>query len=257
MTYLLAQELSETLGNLITDHWAKVVFLLIGALLSLLWKYFLDRRAWKNRQGIETLHLSSNTIEYRKTETQPQAQSIAETKVPDSNDAQSATTKPENQPWLILDCVFEDDLNNKVSNRYVRQLIKRAITKTTVDQPFLRFGSSEDDHWFVMNMLRMGIAEIKGGDSLEKLATSPAVPIADVKSVFAVPYERWPGMRQGKIRIMLAREDDIADDKFSQDFQFEDPHHVDRPKTMRQMTADYNGPRKYTMELRLPVRGNA
>ena len=239
--FLLAT-FSDTLGELISGHWVKILFLLIGAALSLVWKYYWDRRLWKKRQGVETLHLSSNTIQYRKTE---------ETRTTEDGETE---TEQITLPWLFLDCIFEDNLANKVSNRYVRQLIRRAISKTTIEQPFMHFGDTDDDHWFVMNMLRMGIAEIKGGDSLEKLSGTALAPVRDVRCVFAVTYERWVGMRQGKIRIMLARESDVVEDKFSQDFQFQDPHHVDRPKTMIQMTLDYNDAQKYTMMLRIPIR---
>jgi len=235
-------DLTENLGQLISDHWAKVVFLLIGAGLSLAWKYFWDRRQWRKRQGVETLHLSINSIQVR------------DSQVTRSNDQGVEVTESIKQPWLFLDCIYEDNLSNRVSNRYVRQLIRRAVSRTTAQQPFLHFGESADDHWYVMNMLRMSIAEIKGGDSLEKLGDSSRFHVIDVQCVFAATYERWPGMRQGKIRLMLARESDITQDRFRQTFQFEDPHHIERPKTLTRMSEDYNGDQKYTMMVRIPIR---
>ena len=133
-----------------------------------------------------------------------------------------------------------------------RRLIRRAAKKTTESQPFLAFPSH--DRWYVLNLIRLAIAEpFKIGTAAKMVAEAK---VAEVECVFALTYERYKGMRQGKVRVMLiprALLDDPA--SFDRPLRLEAESHRDRITTLKAMQRDWlrGKESQFCMNVRLNV----
>lgn len=202
----------DRLFELVKEHWSKPVGWMLIVLFTSFWGWFIARRRWKARQDYNVVHFAQNTVQLRPT---------------GENNAM--------EPWLILDG-NEDPLDKIVTHPIAAKLIRKAAKKTTEFQPFLRF--DPDDRWYVLNHILLAIAEDAKAATRAKLSTKAVVD--EVPCVFALTYERYPRMRQGKIRIMLIRQS-VFDhpEEMDHDFRFEAPSHSDRVKTLRLMREDY------------------
>ena len=207
------QWLADNLPALIQEHWLKVVGALALTLLTSCWGIVKAWRAWSSRNDYDIMHISQNTFEERPT---------------GNNDAL--------EQWLILDVHSENQLCDDIEHPIPRWLIKRAAKKTTEDNVLLAF--SEKDRWYVLNTVRMKIAEQFLQGTAAKLTKQATVEV--VECVFALTYERYPDMRSGKIRVMIVKKDVLEDETFfDQDFRFESVSHCDRITTLRAMQKDF------------------
>lgn len=156
----------------------------------------------------------------------------------------------------MLDVLAEDQLKDEVSHPIARQIIRRAAGKTTIDQPFLLF--PEVDCWYVLNNIRLAIAEFCRAGAVAKMA--PAARVQTIDCVFALTFERYLGIKQGKIRVMIVPKSLLEDPlAFSGDIRFESPSHIDRISTLQKMQKDYlqgkgGGKWKYCMDVRLSIQ---
>ncbi|MFO1020429.1 MAG: hypothetical protein U0903_07005 [Planctomycetales bacterium] len=205
--------LAHKVIEFIEEHWIKAVIAIALTALSGWWAAFWAWRKWRLRQDADVLHISQNTIEMRPT--------------------------GENQalePWLVLDVISEDQLEKVISHPVPCQLIKKAALKTTVDQPFLIF--PEADRWYVLNIVRLAIAEPFAIGTAAKML--PSAKVGTIDCIFALTYERYSAMRQGKLRVMLIAKSLLENPKtFDRPFRFESPQHSDRLTTLQKMQADY------------------
>jgi len=211
------------------DHGTKALGALLAFLATSSWALFRAWRSWRNRSDLNVFHLAQNGFRLRPTG-------------PDGA----------MQPWLVLDVVFEDLLSEIVSHPMPRRLIHKAARHTTVHQPFLKF--DKEDRWYVLNIVRLAIAETCATATLAKMSTVARVD--EVEAVFALTFERYPDMRQGKIRCMLAPKSLLDDDKalYRDDIRFDSPSHADRLTTLRKMQDDHlSGAPDYCMTVRLNV----
>lgn len=211
------------------EHWTKPVGWLLLVAFTSVWGWFIARRRWKARHDYNVVHFAQNTIQYRDTGTD---------------------NKPE--PWLILDG-NEDEIGKVITHPVAAKLIVKAAKQTTEHQPFLRF--DPNDRWYVMNIILLAIAEDMKGATRAKLSRKSVVD--EVPCVFALTYERYPKMRQGKMRIMIVRQSVLdAPDELDHDFRVEAPSHKDRVKTLRLMQADWRkgDKREFCMGMRLNVQ---
>lgn len=133
-----------------------------------------------------------------------------------------------------------------------RRLIRRAAKKTTESQPFLVFPSH--DRWYVLNLIRLAIAEPFRIGTAAKLV--PETKVAEVECVFALTYERYKGMRQGKIRVMLIPRAVLDDpSSFDRPLRLEAESHRDRITTLKAMQRDWlkGKDAQFCMNVRLNV----
>lgn len=207
------QELIDKGIELVQEHWLKAVGALALTLLSGAWTFFWAWRKWRSRHDMDVLHISQNSIELR-------------------------PTGPEGalEPWLILDVHSENQLSNDITHPMPRQIIKKAASRTTESQPFLLF--SDADRWHVLNIVRLAIAEpFKIGTAAKML---PEAKVGVVDAVFAMTYERYSRMRQGKIRVMIAPKKMLEDpNAFHREFRYSSPQHSDRLVTLKKMQEDF------------------
>lgn len=215
--------------ELVHDHWLKVAAWGAAIAFSSLWAFFWAWRSWRNRQDMDVLHVSQNTIVSRPT-----------------------GDKAAEELWLILDVHFEDPLEQVISHPMPRRLIRRAAKRTTENQPFLLF--SKRDRWYILNLIRLAIAEPFRVGTAAKMIRDARV--AEVECVFALTYERYKGMRQGKIRVMLIPRA-ILDDPQSLDrpLRLEAESHRDRITTLKAMQRDWlkGKESQFCMNVRLNV----
>ncbi|HVX60015.1 MAG TPA: hypothetical protein VHC19_05435 [Pirellulales bacterium] len=223
------QNLLERVVELARDHWAKALGWAAAFLFSTVWASLLARRSWRNRQDLDVIHVSQNTIARRPT-----------------------GPKGEPESWLVLDVHFEDPLEQVISHPIPRRLIRRAAKRTTEKQPFLLFPA--DDRWYVLNLVRLAIAEpFKVGAAAKMI---PGARVEEVPCVFAITFERYPGMRQGKIRVMLVPKTLLEDpNSLTGPLRLEAESHRDRVKTLLAMQEDYakGAEAKFCMDVRLSV----
>jgi hypothetical protein len=199
--------------ELANDHWLKLVAWGGALAFSSFWAFFWAWRSWRTRQDMDVIHVSQNTIVSRRT-----------------------GTDGAEELWLILDVHFEDPLDQVVSHPMPRRLIRRAAKKTTENQPFLVF--TPHDRWYVLNLIRLAIAEpFKVGTAAKMV---PGANVAEVECVFALTYERYKGIRQGKVRVMLIPRA-ILDDPvaFDRPLRLEAESHRDRITTLKAMQRDW------------------
>ncbi|MCE9605106.1 MAG: hypothetical protein K8U03_09430 [Planctomycetia bacterium] len=211
------------------EHGLKALSAFVVFIATSGWGLFWAWRSWRSRSDLDVFHLSQNGFRNRPTG-------------PDGS--------PE--PWLILDVIFEDLLTEIVSHPMPRRLIRAAAKQTTESRPFLKF--DEADRWYVLNIIRLAIAETCAVSTLAKMSTQSRVD--EIECLFALTYERYPGMRQGKIRAMLVPKALLDDDKalYRDNIRFESDTHVHRVTTLRKMQDDYrSGKPEYCMDVRLNV----
>ncbi|HVX13418.1 MAG TPA: hypothetical protein VHC22_19700 [Pirellulales bacterium] len=207
------ESIAEQAERLLQDHWPKLVTWGGALAFSSLWAFFWAWRAWRRRQDLDVIHVSQNTIVSRPT-----------------------GAKGAEEAWLILDVHCEDPLEQIISHPIPRRLIRRAAKKTSEHQPFLLF--SDDDRWYVLNLIRLAIAEPFKIGAAAKMA--PGAKVAEIPCVFAMTFERYKTMRQGKIRVMLAPQallDDLT--AFDRPLRLEAESHRDRITTLKAMQKDW------------------
>ncbi len=223
------ERIQQWLIDFIQDHWLKAASALAAMIGTSLWAFFWAWRSWRNRSDLDVLHISLNTIHQR-------------------------PSGPEGQlePWLILDVIYENPLHEVVTHPMPRRLIKHAARHTTESQPFLRF--DEADRWYVLNIIRLAIAETCAVATIAKLA--PRAQVEQVDCLFAITYERYRTMRQGKLRVMLVPQSLMDDGKafYPETMRYESGSHADRLLTLRKMQDDYRSDRpEFCMDVRLNV----
>ena len=207
------ESIIDRAAQLVHDHWLKVAAWGAALAGSSLWALFWAWRSWRTRQDMDVIHVSQNMIVSRPT---------------GANGAEEC--------WLILDVHFEDPLEQVISHPMPRRLIRRAAKKTTENQPFLVFSSH--DRWYILNLIRLAIAEPFRVGTAAKMA--PDAKVAEIECVFALTFERYKGMRQGKIRVMLiprALLDDPA--SLERPLKLEAESHRDRITTLKAMQRDW------------------
>lgn len=223
------ESLVDRATELAHDHWVKMVGWGAALACSSLWAFFCAWRSWRTRQDMDVIHLSQNTIASRPT---------------GANGAEEA--------WLILDVHFEDPLEQVISHPMPRRLIRRAARKTTEAQPFLAFPSQ--DRWYVLNLVRLAIAEPFKVGTASKMV--PEAKVAEVECVFALTFERYKGMRQGKVRVMLIPRALLDDPAFlDRPLRLEAESHRDRITTLKAMQRDWlrGKESQFCMNVRLNV----
>lgn len=208
-----ANQLIDFLTEFVGDHWLKPLVAFALTLATSAVGSFLAWRAWRKRQDLNVIHFSQNSIEERPT---------------GPNGAM--------ERWLVLDVYSENPLDQEITHYMPRRLIQKAAKRTTVEQPFLNF--AKDDRWYVLNIIRLAIAEPFRVGTAAKMA--PGAKVATVDCIFAVTYERYPNMRQGKIRVMIIRRADLEKQNVYDDsLRVESPSHRDRITTLKLMQQDY------------------
>ena len=223
------QDLFARATELVHDHWTKALGWAAALLFSTIWAFFLAWRSWRNRQDLGVIHVSQNTIAQRPTGPKGAAES-----------------------WLVLDVHFEDPLEQVISHPIPRRLIRRAAKKTTEKQPLLLFPPA--DRWYVLNLIRLAIAEPFKVGAAAKMATNAHVE--EVECVFALTFERYAKMRQGKIRVMLVPKSLLDDpNSFRQPLRLEAESHRDRIATLLAMQTDFckGNDSQYCMNVRLSI----
>lgn len=217
--------------SFVQEHWLKALGALSLTVASSLFGAFWAWRSWRSREDLDVIHYSQNTIEMRPTG-------------PDRSQ----------ERWLILDVYAENPLHEEISHPVPRRLIQRAAAKTTADQPFLLL--PKHDRWYVLNLIRLAIAEQFRIGTAAKFATGAKVEV--VECVFALTFERYANMPQGKIRVMIARRLEMDDPSaFAGTFRFESATHADRITTLQRMQADYSSGKenwKYCETVRLNIQ---
>jgi len=223
------QELIQKVIQFAQDHWIKAVGALVLTFLSGTWAFFWAWRKWRSHHDTDVLHVSQNTIEMR-------------------------PTGPEGgmEAWLVLDVHSENQLSNDITHPIPCRLIKQAAGRTTEEQPFLRF--DKEDRWHVLNIVRLALAEpFKIGTAAKML---PEAKVGVVEAIFAMTYERYATMRQGKIRVMIVPKSMMEDrGALEREFRFSSPQHSDRVITLRKMQADYlkGKDSEFCMDVRLNI----
>ena len=156
------ERIQQWLIDFFQDHWFKAASALAAMIGTSLWAFFWAWRSWRIRSDLDVLHISLNTIQPR----------------PSGSEGQI-------EPWLILDVIYENPLHEVVTHPMPRRLIKHAARQTTESQPFLRF--DETDRWYVLNIVRLAIAETCAVATIAKLA-----PRAQVDRAFRLCCGRAP-----------------------------------------------------------------
>jgi hypothetical protein len=224
-------QLIRMLVEFVQEHWLKALGALALTVASSLFGAFWAWRSWRTREDMDVIHYSQNTIETRPTG-------------PDGSA----------ERWLILDVYAENPLHEEISHPVPRRLIQRAAAKTTPKQPFLLL--PKHDRWYVLNLIRLAIAEQFRLGTAAKFATSAKVEV--VECVFALTFERYANMPQGKIRVMIAKQKDMENpDAFAGNFRFESATHSDRITTLQCMQEDYRSGRenwKYCETVRVNIQ---
>lgn len=211
------------------DHGLKALSALIVFVATSSWALFRAWSTWRGRRDYNVFHLSQNGFRLKPTG-------------PDGA----------MEPWLLLDVIFENPLDEIVTHPMPRRLIRAAAKETTEAKPFLKF--AEADRWYVLNIIRLAIAEVCAPATLAKM--SPRGNVDEIDCIFALTFERYSGMRQGKIRAMLIPRAILEDDKalYRENIRFEAPSHADRITTLRKMQDDYrSGTPEYCMTVRVNV----
>lgn len=201
-------EWADLLGQaseFINSNWLKLLGTVLAGASGGVYMWCRNIREWKSRQFYGVFNVSFDTIHNGK---------------------------------LMTTALLEDKLEQAFSSLpSVVSIIKNAAKKTTIEDPFLRF--SDKDKWHVGSQILVAIAETNRPTSWNFVAERPFSNQVDC--YFAATYERFAGMKSGKIRVIVAPkwllESDALDGK-STKLRTEYVHHADRIKTLRMMRED-------------------
>lgn len=225
-------ELSEffwRMNEAFSEHWPVVVLWLLFVIVPLVVQSMLIRRAWRSHHHDDIIHISQNSVEMRKT-----------------------GKENADEPWLILDVHGEFPLEAILHHPVPQKIVRAAAKKTMQNQPLIGF--APEDRWHILNMVRNGIATPFLIGTARKMIPMAGKTVV-VPCVFALTYERYPGMRHGKIRAILVSQELLMSDLLNQPLRVEDDTHRDRITTLHLMRADYakGNAAEYCMEVRLNI----
>jgi hypothetical protein len=198
-----------------------------GAVASLSFKYLWDRHLFRSRNGYNIVNASLSTLQ------------AVEDKDGDGETAMQ----------LEIDVLFESQLQTLLDNKYAIKVVTTAARKAKRSgKPLLNFGK---DHWFILNGFLCELSEKYSQGFLTKGLASPVK--TEVSFVFALTYESWPNMRQGKVRLIMAPENQLKPELFKKKWNFKSSSHADRKETLSQICDDWHGSKTFCRAIRLPI----
>jgi hypothetical protein len=202
----------ELLGELITDHWLKVVS---AAALMLVGWWLGKRRAraqWQKKEFLNRLNISLNILRDGK---------------------------------LQIRTLSEKSLDEIFLNAVAVQKVLDAAQHTTEENPILPL--ADEDRWYLLNSVLNEVAEQYGAGYLHR---DLGLPVTAERYLICLTRERAGEMKTHKVRAMLVRKAvlvDLADEAP----ELESPRHITRVETLRKMAEVYRKAPDHFMEVEI------
>ena len=211
----LVDWLQNGLPEFITKHWLKVLGSIIAAIFGTVVIWWRNYREWSSRQFYGTFNISFDSIR---------------------------------NGHLFTTAIAEDNIEIALSNvPHAVKIIQNAAKKTTQDNPFLIL--PEEDRHHIMSQIRACIAETNKSFSWSGTQEKPRC--REVGCFFALTYERFRGMKTGKIRVIVVPEW-VFDKLESPNLLTEYVHHKGRIETLKKIRDDvFSGDPQFTRMIRI------
>lgn len=162
----LLEGLFEHLSDLILDHWTKLLYLAIGAVV-----YWLYRR-WRDHREYQTAQFNSQII-------------VSLTTIRDGT--------------LQLFTLNATQVEDVFRNQMIRSLVMGAASKTTVADPVLRFDREKDRRFAYMSVVNHVSSLFRDG----LVALAVGRPVEAIRFLLALTWERDGDMVTQKLRVMV------------------------------------------------------
>lgn len=211
----LVDWLQNGLPEFISNHWLKVLGSIAAAIFGTVIIYLRNYREWTSRQFYGTFNISFDTIRNN---------------------------------YLLTTAILEDNIDSALSNvPHAVKIIQGAAKKTTEENPFLIL--PEEDRHHIMSQIRASIAETNQSFSWGGAQKRPRCH--QVGCYFALTYERFEGMKTGKIRVIVVPEW-VFDKLEAPELKTEYVHHKDRIETLKKIRDDvYSGDPQFSRMIRI------
>ncbi|MEX0717889.1 MAG: hypothetical protein WD066_14945 [Planctomycetaceae bacterium] len=212
------QQLGGLLGDLVTEHWLKLIWIPIAAVAGWFLKRWKDGRAWRKRHFLQRVNCSLNLLD---------------------------------GDTLRIRTFFEMPLRDiLLGNETAMRRVLAAAQRTSKENPFLALPEAES--WHVLNAV---LNEISERCALGTLAADMGLPVRRAPYVFGLTCERDDDVKVRKLRIMLVRSELIERirGKKAAAAKFESPSHHVRWRTLQTMATHRDRLQLMPIELALPL----
>lgn len=193
--------LFEHFNDLIVDHWSKLLFLLLGAII-----FWLFRR-WRDHREYLTAQFNSQVI-------------VTLTTIRDGTLNLFTLDAPE------IDRVFR--------NQMIKGLVVRAAAKTTVEDPVLRFQAEKDRQLAYMSVVNHVSGLFRDG----LVALAVGRPVEAIPFLLALTWERDGDLVTQKLRVMAVARQSLLDWPDAMPALLK-PYHAIRHRTMLALKRTY------------------
>jgi len=146
----------------------------------------------------------------------------------------------EDEWWLLLRTLIEDNIANILDNQVLQRLVERAAQACTEDDPIVRLADPED-HALLITKIQNAIARLFAKEFLLQMTGEQLRP---EWVNFVITCERYGGIKATKIRVLVYRRADLMrfiDPEFCDRIKVESPWHRDRIRTLRFLAETIKG----------------
>ena len=215
-------ELTQTIGELISDHWMKIVSGILLLIIGRWWGRWRAARMWRKRQFMHRIMISLNSIR-------------------NNQDAPST---------LAIRTILEKDLKDVLLNDAAVAQVLRAAELTTESDPIVPL--PQQDRWYVLNAVLNEVAEAFADGVMQ---ADMGLPVVRQTYIICLTNERAGSVKTQKIRAMVVRKDLLLNGDFEAGLSLESPNHATRIDTLKRIRAAYKSdPSKFLeMEIVMPA----
>lgn len=217
-------EIRDFVGELVVDHWMKV---LGGVAMLLIGRFWGRRRAlreWSRKRFLHRLMVSLNSV---------------------SDDERG-------RPTLRIRTILEKDIQDVFLNPVAVERVLAAARETSDQDPILPLAT--EDRWILQNAVLNEIAEHFAAGAL---AADMGLDVVTARYVFCLTHETAGPVRTRKIRAMIVRKDRLLRGDFEAELMLEADSHAVRLQTLRFMREEYRRDPSRFLELDLSLPATA
>ncbi len=195
--------------------WQEIFAAIIVLSVGWSWGHWRAGQAWHKREFKNRLVLSLNCL----------------STVEVSDEEGKNTSKP----CLKLRTIFERDIIDVFQSHPMVNLVNKAISKITDQDPLLRF--EEKDIWHILNVILNQIAEEFSAGTMKQ---DMGIEVTTKTYTFCLTYETAGEMRTRKPRIMIIEKEKLSNFPETEDFVLESELHRARIQTLQYLKKERN-----------------
>jgi hypothetical protein len=210
----MIDDLFVALNDLILEHWAK--FLTAALFMGVGWYVGKqrERRNWKNRDFLDRLHVSLNSVRDNR---------------------------------LLIRTLLEKSAESVLLNKVAVSNLKKYAARTTPGNPLIPIPAA--DRWYYLNAI---LNEISGRFADGLLVADNGLPVHSARYLVCLTREAEGDVRTQKIRAMLIRKE-LLRELPAEMPRLEQPHHRTRWQTLQVLAETYHNDPDHFLEIEIAV----